>query len=96
MRQTRRYLAILANTEMLSTFYQTSKECLKIFPGDFDEAYQADSKLLQKGKASSEAVNVVYRTSVCASGPVLTAYIYWVLTRAYRQGIQRLYFLDDR
>ncbi len=93
MRQTRRYLAILANTEMLSTFYQTSKECLKIFPGDFDEAYQADSKLLQKGKASSEAVNVVYRTSVCASGPVLTAYIYWVLTRAYRQGIQRLYFL---
>lgn len=42
---------------------------------------------------ASKAIKLIYRTSVCASGPVLTAYVYWVLVNAHKQGVKRLYFL---
>lgn len=91
MNQTERYLAILAKTPALSPFYQASQECMSLAAPD--ASHKPDIPLPGGGMTAYEAIKVIYRTSVCVSGPVLTAYVYWVLTNACKLGIKRLYFL---
>lgn len=69
---------------------------------DYERYLRIAEKVNNLSKEASEEVlaahpdrkdNVVFTTTAAATGPILTAYVYWVLSDAIKKGIRRLYFL---
>lgn len=75
--QTNNYLSIVGRDSSLRDFYIASQYCLTCKPD----------------RIKSFELSTLYETSVTAVGPILTAYIYWVLSSAKKDAHKTLYFL---
>lgn len=63
---------------------------------EFSAFYEASQSMLQASKMAEilyEDETVIYNTSSVVVGPILSAYVFWILKLSIKKGISDLYFL---